>query len=197
VGDLSFRVRGPYFESCNCEAICPCRMVDGVRGGRSTYGVCFGVLSWRIEKGRVGETDVSGLAVVMAFEYSDDEPGSPWSLVLHVDAAGSAEQREALRRVFLEGLTHLPWISKARKLIDVRASPIELGHGLVRIGEAVSVRAGPRVETESAVACGIPGYDRPGHEHYAEELAVEDEPFSWALSGNCAYVSDFDYSGRL
>ena len=24
-----WRIRGAYFESCNCEAICPCRMVGG------------------------------------------------------------------------------------------------------------------------------------------------------------------------
>ena len=38
MGDLSYRVRGAYFESCNCEAICPCRKIGGVPGGRSTYG---------------------------------------------------------------------------------------------------------------------------------------------------------------
>jgi hypothetical protein len=27
---MAYRVRGSYFESCNCEAICPCRMVGGV-----------------------------------------------------------------------------------------------------------------------------------------------------------------------
>ena len=43
------------------------------------------------------------------------------------------------------------------------------------------------------VACGIPGYDRAGHELYADELTVDDDPFAWELTGNCAYVSDFDY----
>jgi hypothetical protein len=45
------------------------------------------------------------------------------------------------------------------------------------------------------VACAIPGYERHGHELVAEENAVEDGPFAWALSGNCAYTSDFDYRG--
>ena len=42
---MSWRIRGSYFESCNCDAICPCRSIDGVRGGRSTHGVCMGLLS--------------------------------------------------------------------------------------------------------------------------------------------------------
>ncbi|MFL5406640.1 MAG: hypothetical protein ACJ79O_12365 [Myxococcales bacterium] len=27
---MSWRIAGAYFESCNCKAICPCRMVGGV-----------------------------------------------------------------------------------------------------------------------------------------------------------------------
>jgi hypothetical protein len=52
---VSWRNRGSYFESCNCDAICPCRRIDGVPGGRSTYGECLGVLSWVIEDGRADE----------------------------------------------------------------------------------------------------------------------------------------------
>ena len=58
-------------------------MVGGVKGGRSTFGICFGVLSWAIEEGRVGDVDVSGLATALVVRYDDDEPGSPWSIVLH------------------------------------------------------------------------------------------------------------------
>src|SRR4051794_17836991 len=48
---MSWWIRGTYFESCNCDAICPCRRIDGGGGGRSTHGVCMGVLSWLIEDG--------------------------------------------------------------------------------------------------------------------------------------------------
>ena len=50
-----WRIRGSYFESCNCDAICPCRMVGGRKGGRSTHGICFGVLSWLVEEGHAGD----------------------------------------------------------------------------------------------------------------------------------------------
>jgi hypothetical protein len=40
----------------------------------------------------------------------------------------------------------------------------------------------------------IPGYDRKGRELYANEFVVDDDPFAWELSGNCAYESDFDYA---
>ena len=37
-------------------------MIGGVAGGRSTYGICFGVLSWLVEDGHAGDVDLSGLA---------------------------------------------------------------------------------------------------------------------------------------
>jgi hypothetical protein len=48
---VSYSVSGTYFESCNCDPICPCRMVDGVPGGRSTHGICEGLLAWLVEDG--------------------------------------------------------------------------------------------------------------------------------------------------
>ena len=157
-----YHVRGAYFESCNCEAICPCRMIGGVRGGRSTYGICYGVLSWLIEEGTVGEVDVSGLAAVLVCRYDDDEPGSPWTIVLHVDRRGSIEQQAALETLFLDGLQQLPWIRKARNLIGVRVSEIEIDGARIRVGSTISVQATRPVETELPVACGIPGLRAQG-----------------------------------
>jgi hypothetical protein len=189
----AFRVRGTYFESCNCDPICPCRMVGGVPGGRSTHGICTGVLSWRIEEGRCGDTNLDGLNAVLVIRYDDDEPGSPWSVALHVDARGDDAQRQALEHVFLDGITNLPWIRKQRHVVGVRVSEIELGGTHIHVGDAVTVDATRPVETELPVACGIPGYDRVGYELHADELRVEDGPFRWELHDVCAFTSDFDY----
>jgi hypothetical protein len=85
---MGWRIRGTYFESCNCDAICPCRMIGGIPGGRSTHGICFGALAWRIDDGHAGALDLAGLAVVLTTRYDDDEPGSPWSMRLHLDERG-------------------------------------------------------------------------------------------------------------
>ena len=199
---MAWHVEGAYLESCNCEAICPCRMIDRVPGGRSTYGECFGVLAWHVESGSAGDVELSGLNVALAVRYHDDEPGSPWSIVLYVDEAGDDAQRKALETIFLgdgggEHVLKLPWVRKPRLLLDVRPSRIEFGGDFVRVKERASIRAtrpvAQGVET-SVVRCGIPGYDEPGEELYADELAVHDEPFDYALTGNCAFRSVFHYS---
>jgi hypothetical protein len=200
---VSYSISGSYFESCNCDPICPCRMTDGIPGGRSTYGICYGALAWLVEEGGVRDVDVTGLKVALTVRYDDDEPGSPWTIVLHVDANGSEEQRKALADVFLGELggPHvgvLPWVRKARHLLDVRVNAIELepdGDGYrLRVGDAVRLRATRRYESEAAVRCGIPGYHEPGHELVAEQLEVDDDPFEWDLSGNCAFASRFAYA---
>jgi hypothetical protein len=199
----SWHISGRYFESCNCEAICPCRMIDGVRGGRSTYGICFGALSWQVESGYAGNTRLDGLNAALICRYDDDEPGSPWSIVLHVDGRGDELQRSALADILLGRvggglILALPWVRKPSHVIAVRASPVQISHGAsgheLRVGTAVTMRASRPVATGEDVRCVIPGYHRPGAELYADELTVRDEPFEWELAGNCAFVSEFAYS---
>jgi len=177
-------------------------MVGGVAGGRSTHGVCFGALSWLIEDGTVGGIDVAGLATALVMRYSDDEPGSPWTLVLHVDRRGTPAQRGALEDLFIGRLpgSHvdvLPWIRKEREVVDVRVSAIDLsshrdGYRL-RVGDAVAVSAPFAFEGQGEVACIVSGYERIGVELVADSFTVDDEPFSWTLEGTCAFTSDFEY----
>ncbi|MGZ4291008.1 MAG: DUF1326 domain-containing protein [Gaiellaceae bacterium] len=196
---MSWHIAGAYFESCNCEAICPCRRIGDVPGGRSTYGVCYGALAWRIDDGRLDDVDLSGLATVLTISYDDDEPGSPWSVVLHVDERGDPAQRTAIERIMLGeaggDVMRLPWIRKPRNVIDIRVSAIELDGTSLRVGEAITLRATRPVETTETVACVIPGYDRPGTELTTDTFVVDDDPFRWELSGNCAFTVDFEYRG--
>jgi hypothetical protein len=194
-----WHVAGQYLESCNCDAICPCRMVGGLPGGRSTYGECFGLLSWHVDDGAFDVVALAGLSVALACLYHDDEPGSPWTVVLYVDEAGDAEQRAALEAIFLgraggDRVLRLPWVRKPSFVLDVRPARIEFGGDAVRVDERARIRATQPVSEQDDVRCGIPGYEESGRELYADELAVYDDPFDYSLSGNCAYRSEFHYS---
>jgi hypothetical protein len=200
----SWHIRGSYFESCNCDPICPCRRVDGVSGGRSTHGICTGVLSWVIEDGSVGDTDLTGLAAALALTYSDDEPGSPWSWILYVDERATDEQFAALEGIFTGRLggdaeAHFPWVWKASEQLAVRRVAIEVDHTprrqWLRVRDHVTVRIRDRFAGEATVSCVIPGHERDGEELVAEELRVDDDGLSFELSGVCGYGSTFSYSG--
>jgi len=202
-GPASWEISGTYLESCNCDAICPCRRIGGRQGGRSTFGECMGMLSWRIESGAVGDVELAGLNTVMAVRYDDDEQGSPWDHYLYVDERGDAAQRAAIENVFLGRIggtpvEQFPWAFKASRLLGVRAVPIEIDHAprrsWVRAGREVTVRVGEPVADQEPVTCIIPGHHREGHELIAESLAVADERLAFEFSGNCAYWSTFAYS---
>jgi hypothetical protein len=201
---MSWRIRGTYFESCNCDAICPCRRVDGVPGGRSTHGICMGVLSWVVQEGDADGTDLSGQAVAIACRYSDDEPGSPWSWILYLDRRASSAQRRSLEDVFTgrlggDALRHFPWAWKASDLLAVRPVELDVEHTRarqrLRIRDHVTVRIRDRYQGDETVTCVIPGHETAGEELVADELVVDDAALAFRYRGVCGYGSTFDYSG--
>jgi hypothetical protein len=201
---MSWRTRGTYFESCNCDAICPCRRVDGTKGGRSTHGECLGVLSWLIEEGGADGVDLAGLPVAIAFRYGDDEPGSPWTWVLYLDAGGTEEQRAALEAIFTgrlggDATQHFPWAWKPSELVTVRPVQMEVDHTRrrqrLRVRDHLSVRIRDRFGGDETVSCVVPGHDQPGEELLADELLVEDGKLAFSYRGVCGYGSTFDYAG--
>jgi hypothetical protein len=201
---VTWGIRGRYFESCNCDAICPCRRIDGVPGGRSTHGVCMGLLSWLIDEGSVDGIDLSGLPVAMAVRYSDDEPGSPWTWILYLEARATDEQRGALEDIFTgraggDAKAHFPWTWKDSELVAVRSVAIDVDHTRrrqrLRIRDRVSVRIRDRYDGDETVSCVIPGHEHTGEELITDELVVEDDRLQFAYRGVCGYASTFDYAG--
>jgi hypothetical protein len=164
----------------------------------------MGVLSRLIEHGAAEGTDLSGLPIALACSYSDDEPGSPWTWILYLDARASSEQRVMLERIFTGRLggdaeRHFPWAWKPSELVGVRAVEIEVEHARrrqwLRIRDLLSVRIRDRFDGGEVVTCVIPGHERAGEELVADELVVEDASLAFNYRGVCGYGSTFDYAG--
>jgi hypothetical protein len=199
---MSWSMRGTYFESCNCDAICPCRRINGVPGGRSTRGECEGVLSWSIDDGDVDGVDLSGQSVAISFHYSDDQPGSPWTWLLYLDQRASSEQRVALKAIFTgrlgrQAAPHFQWIED--EVVEVHVAEISLDHTprrqFLRVRDQVTVRIRDRYPGDETVTCVIPGHQQVGEELVTDELAVKSGPFDFRYTGVCGYAAAFDYSG--
>lgn len=162
------------------------------------------MLSWLIAEGAAYGTELSGLTVALASRYSDDEPGSPWTWVLYLDAAASEAQRRKLEAIFTgrvggDALSHFPWAWKDSELVAVRPVEIDVDHTprrqRLRIRDHISVRIRDCCAGDETVTCVIPGHDRAGEELIADKLMVEDGPLAFTYRDVCGYGATFDYSG--
>jgi hypothetical protein len=198
-----WRVQGSYFEGCNCQAICPCRSVGGRRGGPSSFGECFGALSWHIRNGHADGIDLSNLRTVMSIRYFDRvRPSTPWEVVLYVDDAADDDQRAAVADIFLGRaggtVAHLygPAIGEVHAVRQARIT-LEHAEPRRRIGVVgyLTVAAEGDASAPGDVRCGIPGFDHPGTELHGEALRSTDPALRWEVRGrrHAAFVTDFDY----
>jgi hypothetical protein len=149
---MSWNIEGSYVETCSCEFMCPCN-ASFAHG--ATYDHCRVVLVFKIAKGEVEGTDVSGLNVAAVAETPKVMTEGNWRLGVFIDAAASDEQAGKLGAVFggqLGGPMEMlaPLIGESlgveRAAIEVRDDG--LSHS-VRIGDAVDF------EVEDVVPFGI------------------------------------------
>lgn len=199
-GTPPWRVRGSYFEVCNCEAPCPCRRHGGKPGSRSQFDTCDFALSWSIEDGHYGADDLRGMRVALAGQYDNREAGKPWRVILYVDERALPKQSTALTNIFLgwAGGTTLENFAKAiGEVYAVKPAHIDLDHtpGRERLHISDSVWAATARPFDKNVSstCGIPGHDRPGQELVATLMRVDEEPLHWTVTGRCGFATDFDF----
>ena len=198
-----WRVSGPYVEACNCEAICPCRMIGGRDGGRATYQLCQFVIAWTINEGRFDELNLSGLSVVMAGYWDEDEKGAPWRVELYLDQRANQAQAQALAEIFLGRAGGTParnYAGAIREVLGVTEAELEVihekGRQQIRVGDAVHVRARGIHPSAEAVTCGVPGHDRAGEELVHELMQVSDQLLQFEFHGRCGFATTFDYSAN-
>ena len=162
--------------------------------------MCDFALSWRIVDGESAGVGLSGLSVVLAGSYRDDEPRKPWRVCLYLDERATAEQQHTLTEIFTGragGTTLRNFAAVIGEVYAVRTARIELDHRRyrwsMRADDYVFVRAAMPVASELPVSCGIPGHGHPGEELRAEVMRVDDLPLHWEVYGRCGFATDFAY----
>jgi hypothetical protein len=201
---VDWRVRGSYFEGCNCEAICPCRSVGGRPGGPSSFGECFGALSWHVLEGHADDIDLSDLRTVLSIRYFDNvQPSTPWEVILYVEDRANDAQRNALAAIFLGhagGRVAELYGPAIGEVHAVRSAKITLEHVAARkridVVGYLTVEAEGEASASGDVQCGVPGFDHPGTELHGDVLHSEDPALRWEVRGrrNASFATDFDYA---
>jgi hypothetical protein len=91
----AWKVSGTYFETCNCEAACPCVFL-----GPPTAGNCTVLVAWHIDQGTFDSTKLDGLNVVLAVHSPGHMLKTKWRVALYLDSRATPPQSEALGKIF-------------------------------------------------------------------------------------------------
>jgi len=93
--ETHWKLDGTYFETCNCEATCPCIFLSP-----PAEGECKVIVSWHIDKGRFGEIQLDDLNVAMFVHSPGNMVEGNWKVALYLDSRADQRQQEGLTRIF-------------------------------------------------------------------------------------------------
>lgn len=195
-----WQLKGTYFETCNCEAACPCVFLSP-----PTEGDCTVLVAWHIDRGHFGEVDLNGLNVALAVyapgtmietqwtasAYFDDEADSDQEAALHTIFGGKAGGHPALLHSFIGtmlGAKSVPMqfqsVGKRSSLTipEIAEAEIELLEG--QGGKPITITGHPL-----AIAPG-----EPAQVGRSKHFRFTDCDWQWKLSGRTAFVSPFTYA---
>ena len=196
----SWRIEGDYFESCNCEVLCPCLLSNA--SARPTEGHCDVVLGFHINRGNYGKSDISGLHAVQALTTPGPMAHGGGTLAVYVDSRGSDEQRAALEAIFTGAAGGPPSLfgPMITKVLPTKSAPISFStDGKIW---KVSIPNITEVTVEGIAGVGDTVFiDNVGHP-YSRRLAAakaksssfKDHSFSFENSGRNGHFSPINWS---
>ena len=98
-----WRIKGRYFEACNCAYGCPCNF-----NGFPTDGFCEGTVAFAVDEGHRDDVDLSGVKVVAAVQWPGAIHEGNGKLACFIDAENDA-QREAIGKIIMGEDGGMPW----------------------------------------------------------------------------------------
>ena len=140
---MSWRMEGTYFESCNCDMLCPCTW--SAFSAPATNERCNVVLAFHVDSGEVDGVDVSGLSFALVVDAPRLMSEGGWRAGVFLDSAATSEQADKLTAVVSGGLGGPPGALAPLmgEMLGVESAPIDyVDDGAthrVRIGEMVDV----------------------------------------------------------
>lgn len=195
-----WKLSGLYFESCNCEAACPC-----VFTSPPSQGQCTALIAWHIEHGMYGEVALDGLNVALAVHAPGTMVETKWTAAAYVDERADAAQEAALHAIFSGQAGGHPALlaSFIDKMLGTRKVPMNFqGQGkrsslsIPGIAEAeielLEGQGGQAVTVSGHPLCVAPG--EPAQVARSKRFHLTDYDWQWQFSGKAGFASPFTYA---
>lgn len=156
----AWRVNGQYYETCNCDFVCPC--ISGQMAVKPTKGSCTFAMAFQIDHGRYGAVSLDDLGFIVLGLTPEAMGMGNWSVGLIADERAGVEQRDAITAI-ASGAAGGPMAALSGligKFLGVQSAPIRFN----RSGATWSVSASSLVDMAAAGAMGInPAATEPLH----------------------------------
>ena len=91
---MTWRLDGTYFESCSCDAVCPCTWSGFT--AEATLDRCRALLAYHVESGDIDGVDVSGLSFALFLDTPPVMSDGNWRVGVYLDDGASDAQAEQL-----------------------------------------------------------------------------------------------------
>ena len=147
----SWNVNGQYYETCNCDFVCPC--IPGQLAVRPSKGNCQFAMAFQIERGSFGKVALDGLGFIVLGLTPEEMGKGNWSVGLITDARANAEQKEAITTI-ASGQGGGPMAALSGligKFLGVESAPIVFD----RQGRTWSIKAANFVDMAATGAKGL------------------------------------------
>jgi hypothetical protein len=201
----TWRIRGEYFENCNCDVVCPCEVsARGPLVARPDQGHCDVILAFRVDEGRYGETDIGGLNVAVMFNTPGPMGEGNWTAAAYLDERASPQQQEALGAIFGGAAGGPPGALAAliSNLLGVKVVPItyevEGNQRRAVIPGILDMTVGP---VPGSANPNEPVIKRNAHplfpvltQAYGVRMSYTDYGMTWDNTGKCADFTAFTWS---
>jgi hypothetical protein len=197
---MSWKLEGTYFESCNCEAVCPCVFLS-----KPTDGECGVMIAWHIDKGKFEDVALDGLNVAFAVRSLGHMAQVKWDAAVYLDERANEKQKEALSKIFAGQAGGHPaaLASHMGNILGLASVPIEYQAkgkqrslsipNIAEISiEALEGQGGAEITVTNHPLCIAPG--NPAVTARSKKFSYKDHGMSWELSGKNGFFSPFQYA---
>ena len=192
---------GTYFETCNCEAACPCAF-----GSPPTEGNCHAIVAWHIKRGIFGDVALDGLNVALLVDATGNMVENKWKAAAYIDEKASEAQKKALLTIYSGRAVGHPAVlaSFIGELLGTKSVPMHF-HGNGKNSslqipgivdaelEALEGQDGKPITISNHPVCIAPG--EPATVARSKHFRLSDYGYDWTMSGRNGYLSKFSYSG--
>jgi hypothetical protein len=196
---MGYQLEGQLLEVCTCNILCPCWVGEDPDGG-----TCDGLLTWHINKGKIGTVDVAGRTISLLCHIPGNILKGNWRVRVYVDDGATAEQKDAVLSVWTGKLGGpvADFAQLVGEVISVEQAPITFEvqgvAGTIKIGQSIEAvlrpfqgATGKDTSMTDTIFSTIPG--SPAYVGKADHYRVNVPDFQIDLTNHNAVSGHFKF----